>query len=169
MISLFLAWSFGCHCSKLQETVILRRSLNVSEFLAVANKHGVSWNLEEQKKLQNSGIRVDYVYSDLSFEDCLPDALPDCLDLLGKDFQGWCPANHVCFKSERRMHVCFKSCRCLKEHFDVLLCNTCTSQDPRQRIFDDWSLKDWVTSMLTWQLHVRPSSICHLLLLLFSN
>jgi len=59
-----------------EETVILRRSLNVSEFLAVANKHGVSWNLE----------------------DCLPDALPDCLDLLGK------------------------------EHFDVLLCNTCTSQ-----------------------------------------
>lgn len=95
----FGAWSFGCHLSKLQETVILRRSLNVSEFLAVANKHGVSWNLEELTELttQNSGIRVDYVYSDLSFEDCLPDALPDCLDLLGKDFQrvNVCPANHV--------------------------------------------------------------------------
>lgn len=46
-----------------EEVGILRRSMNAKEFLSVANKHGVSWNLEE----------------------CLPEALAGCRDLVDQE------------------------------------------------------------------------------------
>lgn len=39
-------WFFDALSFDHQEVGILRRSMNAKEFLSVANKHGVSWNLE---------------------------------------------------------------------------------------------------------------------------
>ena len=66
-------------------------------------------------------LRVDYVYSDLSFEDCLPDALPDCLDLLGKDFQGSCHHFQQIMSASKAKGLCMSASKVVDVWRSILM------------------------------------------------